>query len=209
MNTTDEPSLPQSPLQTCMLDSTGKILWADKAWTHREVTRLIAANVGDNYIDACHAADQNALAGLDSLTTALTQLSEGSSDSFALQVTHHATGEKPERYLIRGEAIAYGNDRLSLLTHDKITQEHGETTAPQVGDDTYKERLDSMRTKARSIAHDFNNILSVIAGNAEMAQLDATDPRVRESLTEIEKASQRAKPLVHEISVLGQDQQPD
>ena len=62
------------------------------------------------------------------------------------------------------------------------------------------QRLESLGTLAGGIAHDFNNILSAVVANLSIA-LAELEPRhpARESLLEIEKASERATDLVKQI----------
>ncbi len=62
------------------------------------------------------------------------------------------------------------------------------------------QKMEALGTLSGGIAHDFNNILSAIIGNVELARQDV-GPRhaALESLTEIGKASARAKDLVQQI----------
>jgi len=62
------------------------------------------------------------------------------------------------------------------------------------------QRLESLGTLAGGIAHDFNNILSAVVANLSiaLAELEPHHP-ARESLLEIEKASERATDLVKQI----------
>ncbi|MBI5085184.1 MAG: response regulator [Acidobacteria bacterium] len=60
--------------------------------------------------------------------------------------------------------------------------------------------LESLKSLVGSVAHEFNNILSAVQGNAELALMDLTiEPSVRYSLEQIEGASQRAAELTHQI----------
>jgi len=61
-------------------------------------------------------------------------------------------------------------------------------------------KMEAVGTMAGGVAHDFNNILAIIAGNAEFALDDIpADSPARESIEEIFKASRRAKDLVSQI----------
>ncbi|MDP1533736.1 MAG: PAS domain-containing protein, partial [Rubrivivax sp.] len=62
------------------------------------------------------------------------------------------------------------------------------------------QKMEAVGTLASSIAHDFNNIVGAILGNAEVAlqELAADDP-ARPSLTQIHKAGLRARSLVQKI----------
>ena len=62
------------------------------------------------------------------------------------------------------------------------------------------QKMEAIGTLAGGVAHDFNNIIAAILGNAELARLDAGgNPRALESLDEIRKAGARARELVQQI----------
>lgn len=62
------------------------------------------------------------------------------------------------------------------------------------------QKLEAIGTLAGGVAHDFNNILGTILINAELARQDASyNSQALVSLTEIEKASHRARDLVQQI----------
>ena len=66
------------------------------------------------------------------------------------------------------------------------------------------QKMQSLGTLAGGIAHDFNNVLATILGNVELARQDmGLAHSALESLTEISKASQRAKHLVDQILAFG------
>jgi signal transduction histidine kinase/CheY-like chemotaxis protein len=65
-------------------------------------------------------------------------------------------------------------------------------------------RLEALGRLAGGVAHDFNNILTVIVGSAELAQQDPTLVEdTRNGLHEIELAAQRGAALTHELLLLG------
>lgn len=62
------------------------------------------------------------------------------------------------------------------------------------------EKLESIGILAGGIAHDFNNILMGILGNISLAKMDAKpEDKVFERLTEVERASLRAKDLAQQL----------
>ncbi len=62
------------------------------------------------------------------------------------------------------------------------------------------QRMETIGTLAGGIAHDLNNILSIIFGNAELAlDIISSENPVRENIEEILEASSRAKDLVRQI----------
>ncbi len=70
------------------------------------------------------------------------------------------------------------------------------------------QRLESIGRLAGGIAHDFNNLLMVIKSYAELAlrQEPAPDPQVRDKLTEIDHATNRAADLVRQLLAFGRRQ---
>ncbi|MCA9753878.1 MAG: PAS domain S-box protein, partial [Gemmatimonadetes bacterium] len=67
------------------------------------------------------------------------------------------------------------------------------------------QRLDALGTLAGGLAHDFNNILTVILGHAQLALRDDAAPGdVRDSLNEIRVAGQRGQRIVDEIASFAQ-----
>ncbi len=66
------------------------------------------------------------------------------------------------------------------------------------------QKLQALGTLAGGIAHDFNNVLATILGNVELARQEVgLAHSALESLTEISKASRRAKHLVEQILAFG------
>ena len=69
------------------------------------------------------------------------------------------------------------------------------------------QKMEALGTLAGGVAHDFNNVLAAIMGNAELALQDVGPGHAaQESLQEIRKASRRAKDLVQQILAFGRRQ---
>ncbi|MFZ5864150.1 MAG: PAS domain-containing protein [Nitrospirota bacterium] len=69
------------------------------------------------------------------------------------------------------------------------------------------QKMEALGTLAGGIAHDFNNILGAIVGNLELARQDAApDHPVQQSLAEINKATLRARDVVHQILTISRRQ---
>jgi PAS domain S-box-containing protein len=70
------------------------------------------------------------------------------------------------------------------------------------------QKLDALGTIAGGIAHDFNNILTLLRGNLSLAQMTLPeDHAMRASLTEMDKACNRAADLVRQILTFGRQQE--
>ncbi|MBU7029832.1 MAG: response regulator [Theionarchaea archaeon] len=61
------------------------------------------------------------------------------------------------------------------------------------------QKLESLSILAGGVAHDFNNILTAILGNANLAKMYAANEKVTEKLTKIERASLQAKELTQQL----------
>jgi PAS domain S-box-containing protein len=70
------------------------------------------------------------------------------------------------------------------------------------------QKLDALGTIAGGIAHDFNNILTVLRGNLSLAHMTLPpDHAMRSSLSEMDKACNRAVDLVRQILTFGRQQE--
>ena len=69
------------------------------------------------------------------------------------------------------------------------------------------QKIEAMGRLAAGVAHDFNNILTVITGHSELLlrQLDADDPR-RKNAEQIEKAAYRAAGLTRQLLIFSRKQ---
>jgi len=61
------------------------------------------------------------------------------------------------------------------------------------------QRIDALGKVAGGVAHDFNNILTAIVGNTELALKGSSDAKVRSRLMEINKAAERAGGLTRQL----------
>lgn len=96
---------------------------------------------------------------------------------------------------------------LSLLTDDNgdpsgiVTIAQDMTAIKKLEEDLQKSRkMESLGTLAGGIAHEFNNILGIILGNAELAISDIQEWNpAKDPLTEIKSASLRAKAIIRKF----------
>ena len=70
------------------------------------------------------------------------------------------------------------------------------------------QKLESLGILAGGVAHDFNNILTAILGNANLARMYAAQDNVTEKLTKIEKMSLQAKDLTQQLLTFSQGEAP-
>ena len=69
------------------------------------------------------------------------------------------------------------------------------------------QRLESLAVLAGGIAHDFNNILTAIVANAGLVRLACDTAEARESLQQIEQASERGAELVRQLFTFSRERE--
>ncbi len=94
------------------------------------------------------------------------------------------------------------------VTHDITEHRQSERARAQLELQLREsQKMEALGTLAGGVAHDFNNIVAAIMGNAELACQDIEPAHpAQESLGEILKASRRAKDLVQQILAFGRRQ---
>ncbi len=84
-------------------------------------------------------------------------------------------------------------DGLGLLTMDMTDRKRAEDTIRQA------EKLRALGEMAGGVAHDFNNILSVVLGRAQLALADVKDEKARRSIEIIEQTALDAAVMVRRL----------
>jgi len=93
-----------------------------------------------------------------------------------------------------------------VVVHDRTAQLRAERQLRQA------QRLESVGRLAAGVAHDFNNVLSVVGGVAELARLDAEDGgELATMMDEILEAQARGAALARQLLAFGgeNDEQPE
>lgn len=103
-----------------------------------------------------------------------------------------------------------GNKPLRMIgTHTDISRrvEAEEARRNLESELRQSQKLEAIGTLAGGIAHEFNNILTVILGNLELAQQELSPGHpALESLTQIHKSGERARDLVQQILIFSRRQ---
>ncbi len=91
------------------------------------------------------------------------------------------------------------------ITEGKRAEEARERLQIQLGQ---TQKMEAIGTLARGIAHNFNNILSIILGNIEVALSDDDPKKHRQDLEKAIKATKRARELVQQILAFSRKTDP-
>lgn len=107
--------------------------------------------------------------------------------------------------LTRGKVVARDADGTPLRitgTHTDLTEQ--KTLQEQL---SQAQKLESVGRLAGGVAHDFNNMLSVILGHAQLAlKREAASPPLREHLDQIQLAAERSADIVRQLLAFARKQ---
>jgi PAS domain S-box-containing protein len=117
-------------------------------------------------------------------------------------------------FLSRGGVLRGGSERRARLlgvlidiTARKRAEEMREALEAQL---RQAQKMEALGNLAGGIAHDINNVIGAVLGNAELARQDAGPGHpAQESLAEIRKAALRARDLIQQILAFSRQQQPE
>jgi len=108
----------------------------------------------------------------------------------------------------RIRAFALPGSRLAVAFEDISKLKSSEAEKEKIGSQLQQaQKMESVGRLAGGVAHDFNNMLSVIIGNAEMALEHAENhPDMRRELEEIKKAALRSADLTRQLLAFARKQ---
>jgi PAS domain S-box-containing protein len=126
-----------------------------------------------------------------------------SGEDHGLQTVRHRTkfGDVLE-VEVRGRAIHFGGRRARLVTLHDVTER-------KVLEEQFRQaqKMEAVGRLAGGVAHDFNNILNVILGYAELTLRTVEEgDRRRRNLLEIRKAAEHAAALTRQLLAFGRGQ---
>lgn len=107
--------------------------------------------------------------------------------------------------LISAERIALGIEDCAILIFNDITDK--KLLEEQL---RHSQRLESIGTLAGGVAHDFNNILTVIQGHASLLIMNPLiPPELQDSIKQIADAAERASTLTRQLLTFSRKQKPE
>lgn len=117
-----------------------------------------------------------------------------------LPIEHRLIRRDGRTIWIRNTIVPYRDEHGQLLRYDGLVEDI--TTRKQTEDHLlYGEKMESLGRMAGAIAHNFNNIVAIILGNAEMALVGSTpDSPVLSRLVHIVDACRRAQTITDQIT---------
>jgi PAS domain S-box-containing protein len=127
------------------------------------------------------------------ITPRIQQLMETGETSF--EVSHYRKDRSTFPLLVNVRIADWGEKKAILSIASDITDRK------RLEEEQHRvEKLESIGTLAGGIAHNFNNILTMILGNISLAGMEAQDgSELQKSLEQAEKASLRAKDLTLQL----------
>jgi signal transduction histidine kinase/CheY-like chemotaxis protein len=200
------------PFQVAVLDREGLIITVNEAWNSFARANGVPEDsgyyIGSNYLAV---AKEAALKGDDETAglaaRGIEAVMKGTEEFFSLEYPCHSM-EKKRWFVMRvsplsgekhGVVVAHVN-----ITETKLAKEEQTKLEIQL---LQAQKMEALGKLASGVAHDFNNMLSVIKGYTELAlqKSKVSDP-IRRYLEQIDEASKRSEDLVRQLLAFARKQ---
>jgi CheY-like chemotaxis protein/signal transduction histidine kinase len=184
------------PVHISIIDPSGNCIAVNESWKRFGRENGLAGddfNTGFNYLLVCDAhsgKSEDAKAAAHGIRSVIA----GDSKEFVMNYTCHSPIEK-RWFTMRATAFDSTLPASVVVTHYNVTErKHMETEL------LHKQKLESMGLLAGGVAHDFNNILTVIKSYGDLLLSEVNlHPTHRHDIEEISRAAERAANLTKQL----------
>jgi two-component system, sensor histidine kinase len=180
----------------CVIDGNGEIIAVNKAWRRFSTANPpIAGNIaeGTNYLAICDAAQGEDADIAGAFAAGIRAVLQGHSDMFSLEYPCHSEDEQ-RWFMGRVTRLTEEAHGQVVVAHENISEQKlMEKEKLQLQTQLNQlEKAESLSRMAGAIAHNFNNTLSAVLGNLELALEDIPDAAPSRSLKAALQATWRA-----------------
>lgn len=181
----------------CLLDEAGRIVYVNRAWrafAEANGGRHDTVGAGVSYLDVCAGATGAGAVEAGVFAHLLLEVLAGKRDEVELEYPCHGPDEQ-RWFVATARRVAGVSPTRVVVWHQPVTNR--KVLERRIQD---SRRLESLGTLAGGVAHDFNNILAAILGNASMVLNDLpANSEARSRMVLIERAAQRGRDLVRRV----------
>jgi signal transduction histidine kinase len=157
----------------CVLNEQGIIITINQAWRSFAATSHLpvdSAIEGTNYLDICRQAEGEDAPIAFAFAEGITAVLQEQKDFFSLEYPCHSE-DKKSWFIGRVTPLTDGIHKYAVVAHEDITErkllEKKELELQK--QINQREKTESLSRLAGAVAHNFNNIMTVVLGNLELA----------------------------------------
>lgn len=181
----------------CVIDSAGRVLMVNEGWKAFAAANGLGIDTDwrrMNYLDVCAISARPGSSGAQEMEQAIRGALAGRRDIDPIEYPcHSATGQRWFRTLVSPLRIDRGYG--AVVMHLDITRQH------QIEEQLREtQRLEALGHLTGGVAHDFNNMLTVIMGNADQLYDGFEDGDARKSMVDaLRRAARRGADLTDRL----------
>lgn len=190
----------------CILGPDGKVRWANDRWRRFAADRglpTLCCDEGADYLAGCISI----LPPDDPAVRCLRQVVAGERTEFACDLPCSASDEPRWIHLVARSFHLADGDCGTIVVHNDATERTlADAKRAAQKNQLAAQRVEALGTSIRAIAHEFNNVLTTLVGNLELARMRTLPPApIAELLAEMAIAVDRSRSLVVRLHALTQE----